>query len=190
MVKKAHDAEKQKDIDVQFIALWVAFNAAYAKALRHTSIASERSNFKDFLNLICRLDKEKRLYTLVWNKFSGSIRMLLDNRYVFQPFWDFHNGLISQNVWLDNFDNAKKRASMALAKQDTEAVLVILFDRLYTLRNQMVHGGATYQSSANRQQIQDACALLSETVLLILWIMMSQPENPAWGEPFYPFIQQ
>ncbi|MDO4641301.1 MAG: HEPN domain-containing protein [Neisseria sp.] len=179
----------EKDLDTGFIILWIAFNAVYAKDTELLSIG-DRGSFRDFLNTICRLDNEKRLYSLVWGKFSSSIRLLLDNRYVFQPFWDFHNGKISETVWLDQFSKAKKKAHRALVEQDTESVLSVVFDRLYTLRNQIVHGGATYASSSNRRQLQDACAFLGECVMLIVEVMLQYPDHQIWGKPFYPYVKE
>lgn len=39
-----------------------------------------------YLEKLCALDKERRLDALVWQEFSGSIRMLLNNPYVFQTY--------------------------------------------------------------------------------------------------------
>lgn len=36
------------------------------------------------------------------------------------------------------------------------------FDRLYVLRNQIFHGGATFNSKANRDQLRDACDILGD----------------------------
>ena len=46
-------------------------------------------------------------------------------------------------------------------------VLSIVFDRLYVLRNQLVHGGATWNSQVNRQQLRDGVAILGTLVPLI-----------------------
>ena len=35
----------------------------------------------------------------------------------------------------------------ALGKEDVPQLLSVIFDRLYTLRNQLFHGGATYSSA-------------------------------------------
>lgn len=180
----------ENGLDMGFIALWIAFNAVYAKDTGFAELSGDRSSFRDFLNVICRLDAKKRLYGLVWQKFSGSIRLLLDNRYVFQPFWDFHNGKTEEAVWLEKFAAAKLRAHRALAEQDTETVLALVFDRLYTLRNQLIHGGATFNSSANRKQLRDACAFLNECVSVIIAVMMMHPEHDVWGKPFYPFVRE
>lgn len=140
------------DWDSQFIALWIAFNAAYAKEPVQGYAASDRDEFRQFIQTICRLDEEHWIYDLVWHTFSGSFKALLDNRYAFRPFWDYHNGYISESAWQEQFASARKKAHSALANKDTDTILAIVFDRLYTIRNQLVHGGATYASSINRQQ--------------------------------------
>ena len=73
------------DKDVQFILLWVAFNAAYAHDLGVESSRSERERLHAFLGQLCRVD-EKRFEALLWHEFSGSVRVLLENRYVFRTF--------------------------------------------------------------------------------------------------------
>ena len=37
----------------------------------------------------------------------------------------------------------------------------MLFDRLYVLRNQLVHGGATWNSSVNRGQVKAGAEILA-----------------------------
>lgn len=178
------------DLDIAFITQWIAFNAAYARDWETAVQSPERHNLRQFLCAVCRLDKQRTLYRLVWEEFSDSIRLLLDNRYVFQAFWDFQNGSIGEQEWLERFDAARKRARTALADQNTETVLFIIFDRLYTLRNQLVHGGATWNSSANRNQLRNGYAFLAACIPAILHIMMQHPDSPDWGQPLYPFVRE
>lgn len=179
----------EADWDMAFVSLWIAFNAAYAKDLNQISV-SEKGSLRDFLQTICRLDRDKRIYDLLWRKFSGNIVQLLSSPYVFQDFWDFHNGKTTEQAWKESFDRAQYKVRTALRGQDSEVILSIVFDRLYTLRNQIVHGGATYKSSANRQQLRSACMFLHDCVALILKIMMENADYDAWGHPFYPFIKE
>lgn len=181
--------DHDNDWDMGFIALWIAFNAAYAKKLGKID-TPERDNFRHFLQIVCELDTQKVLYNLVWEKYSSSIRLLLDNKFVFYPFWQYKNAEISEEEWLQYFENSKNSAHRALASQDTVGVLNAVFDRLYTLRNQIMHGGATYHSQANRPQLKDACAFLSATVSQIVAIMMQHPENENWGTVHYPYIKE
>ncbi|MEZ8034909.1 hypothetical protein [Vibrio crassostreae] len=63
----------------------------------------------------------------------------------------------------------------------------VIFSRLYTLRNQLMHGGATYNSSANREQIRDCTALLENVVPTIIEIMMDGADE-LWGDAVYPLV--
>ena len=51
-------------------------------------------------------------------------------------------------------------------------------DRLYVLRNQLVHGGATYASKVNRQQVADGAAILGDIVPLVLSLMLRNASTP------------
>lgn len=177
-------AAERDDLDMGFIALWIGFNAIYAKETLFNS--SDKQGFRLFIHSICQFEPEAT-YNLVWSKYSSSIRLLLDNRYVFQPFWDFHNGLYGENAWLEDFEEAKKRSHRALANKDTAAIINIVCERLYTLRNQVFHGGATYNSKANRDQLHDAYAFLLDFVALCIRVLLNHPETD-WGKPFYPYV--
>lgn len=179
-------SEKCEDKDSQFIFLWIAFNAAYAQdteVLRHT----ESEAFSKFINKLVNLDTHNQIYNLLWSEFSSSIRVLLANKFVFQPFWDFHNGKITEVEWQTRFTKAKVAANHALANKSTDALASIILQRLYTLRNQLVHGGATWQSSANRDQIRDGVMFLSQLVPIIITIMMDHPKE-LWGDANYPVV--
>ncbi len=71
---------------------------------------------------------------------------------------------------------------------DTKKVLAVVFDRLYVLRNQLVHGGATWNSRVNRNQIRDGAAILDRLVPAIIHIMMGSG-HALWGEPCYPVVE-
>ncbi|MFC4621056.1 hypothetical protein ACFO3A_02340 [Comamonas nitrativorans] len=183
------------DDDVAFICLWIGFNAAYAQDMGQGAgtMTSERQAFRNFMGELCALDKAQTLSALIWQVFPGPIRVLLDNQYVFQPFWDALNnprsdGSISDH-WREAFEDAKNRVQRALKRQDTERVLYEVFVRLYTLRNQLMHGGATWNSSVNRAQLRDGRALLARVLPVMLGVMMDNPARFE-GRPFYPVVQE
>ena len=60
-------------------------------------------------------------------------------------------------------------------------------NRLYTLRIQMIHGGATWNSGANREQLRDGVNILAKLVPMFIEIMMDN-SNEFWGEPSYPVV--
>lgn len=179
-----HRAEQCDDEDGRFVFLWIAFNAAYANELGEQRML-EGEKFNRYLARLVELDASQQLYELVWQRYSGAIRVLLDNPYVYQPFWDHRNGLATGEHWESRFAAAKRFANTALAGKDTASVLAVVFNRLYTLRNQLIHGGATWNSRMNRQQLRDANAILGELVPVIIGIMMDNARL-VWGEASYP----
>lgn len=181
-------AEQAEDPDGRFIFLWIAFNAAYATEIDDEYRTSEKLSFGSFLEKLSGLDSNRQLEQLTWTEFPKSIRVLLNNRYVFQGFWDFHNGKITQDDWENQFEKAKIAAQAALGRQDTPTVLGIALHRIYTLRNQLIHGGATWNSSVNRDQVRDCVALMEKLVPAILTIMMDSP-GTLWGDACYPVVE-
>jgi hypothetical protein len=176
------------DLDARFIFLWIAFNAAYANEIVDRDRAPEQRVFEHFLQKLVDLDKDDILYGLIWTEFSTSIRLLLDNRFVFQPFWDFHNGKSIEEEWQADFSKAKVAANRALAEHRTTAVLSTVLSRMYTLRNQLIHGGATWNSRVNRSQLRDCTAVLGKLVPFIIQLMMDNP-NTLWGDACYPVVE-
>ena len=82
----------------------------------------------------------------------------------------------------------ERRFVRALRARDTVEVLSRVFDRLYVLRNQLVDGGATWNSRVNRDQVRDGAAILAFLLPVFVDVMMDNP-GEAWGRPFYPVVQ-
>ena len=109
------------------------------------------------------------------------------NKYLFNPFWQHHNGVDGHEDWRDRFAASGRRFRQALQRRDTVRVLSHVFDRLYVLRNQLVHGGSTWNSSVNRDQVRDGTAILAFLMPVLVDVMMDNPQED-WGRPFYPVV--
>jgi hypothetical protein len=189
-LKGAERLAAENDIDGQFIYLWIAFNAAYATEIDERYRESERQTFVDFVEKLLKLDAgRKRFESLVWQEFTGNIRVLLANKFVFQDFWNSKNGSLPEEEWEQRFSKANKAAHAAVLKQDTVTVLSIVLSRIYTLRNQLVHGGATWGGSVNRDQLKDCTKFMAKLVPLVIEVMMDYPET-LWGDACYPVVQK
>lgn len=183
--------EELDDGDVRFILLWIGFNAAYAGDVSlalGNETQRERDLFMRFFTTLVSFDRKHRIYNLVWERFSQEIRVLLENHYVFAPFWHHHNGLPGNADWRDKLEREHIAIGAALRRLDTATILSILFGRLYVLRNQLVHGGATWGSSANRAQVRDGTALLGCLLPLFIDLMMDNPAHD-WPMPNYPVVE-
>jgi hypothetical protein len=177
------------DVDGEFIFLWIAFNAAYATEIDEKYRESEQQTFRAFLQKLVDLDAGKdRFESLTWQEFPKSIRVLLDNRYVFADFWCWQGGSLTEADFQARFTAANKAAHMALGRRDTVTVLSIVLSRIYVLRNQLVHGGATWGSSINREQLRDCTNFMAKLVPLVIEVMMDHP-GTLWGQGTYPVVK-
>ena len=182
-------AEQQpENKDAEFIFLWVSFNAAYSHEIEDRRLFKEKKGLLNFLKILIHADSENMIYHIVWKEFSKSIRLLLSNKYVFQKFWDYQNQKITERDWLKSFEISNVSVNKALGKMDTIKVLAIVFDRLYTLRNQLIHGGATWDSSVNREQIRDGSNILRLLVPSMIYIMINNNLGIV-GQPCYPVVR-
>ena len=148
---------------------------------------SEGRRFGAYFRKVVSVDDAGVVYNAIWKRFSESIRVLLSNRYVFAPFWDYHNGLSQGRDWERAFERSSRAASRALGSQDTATVLGVLFSRLYVLRNQLLHGGATWRGSVNREQVRDGARIMEFLTPHFIALMINNPQVD-WGQPAYPVV--
>ena len=143
---------------------------------------------REYLTILDRFaDHTGLLHQIVWEQFSSSIRLLLHNQYVFQPFWDDQSGKILEDDCKKAFERSKASANRALGRMDTIRVVAEIFDRLYTLRNQINHGGSTWNSRVNRGQMKDGANILGHLVPTVIHLMMEN-HNQLWGDAHYPVV--
>ena len=128
------------------------------------------------------------LYKILWDEFPKSIRLLIDNQYVYQPFWEHQKGKLTEAEWLSQFNTDKAAAKRALGQMNTKKVLAIIFERLYVLRNQLIPGGATWNGYVNRDQMRDGARILEKLVPTIIFLMLVNGKG-VWGDPAFPVVE-
>jgi len=178
--------EQEKSQDLRFICLWVSVNSLYAMDEARFEKMQERERFGDFVDRLLTCDEESRVYNILWNKFSGPVRLLIENKYVYGPFWDNLRG--EDRNWEKGFQQSIVDANLALSKKNVRHLLRIVLDRLYVLRNQLVHGGSTYKSQINRAQIRDGGNLLSALLPVMIELIMVNGEED-WGRIYFPVVR-
>ena len=179
--------EFRQDLDAQFIFYWVAFNSAYAKELvkELDDNETEREQQKNFFINIIECDKVNDLKK-VMTDLSDSIKKLINNQYVYGRFW--HCQRNANDDWRPSFEQETESALTALYTGKTRKTLHITFNRLYVLRNQLMHGGSTWHSSVNRDQVHNGVNIMKKLVPLIIYIMMQNPQED-WGHVSFPYIK-
>lgn len=179
-----------KDVDAQFIFLWIGFNALYARDPRkpiNDEQNSSKAAFRKYFNILLNLDggARRHVFKVVENSIRKEIDRLLDNRFVSTEFWDYHQG-ISKRANRQKWSITLKGK---LHLRDTDKILSLVFARLYVLRNQLMHGSATWKGGLNYPQLREGTKIMHWLLPAFIDIMLKNPEAD-WGKVFYPRVEE
>jgi hypothetical protein len=178
-------ASEFEDIDIKFISLWISFNACYANEGEHD--LTEKEQFRDFIKKLVNHDQENLFFTILWDKFSGSVITLIANKYAYKKFW---LAQIDTSInWNSSYKKRIHSAHNFFSNRDVSELLLIVLDQLYTVRNQLIHGGSTYKSKVNRTQVNDSANILEFLMPVIIKIMLENITDD-WGEICYPIVSK
>lgn len=171
--------------DIAFILYWIAFNAAFARD--DLEYPNTRCEFSECFRKVLRLDSRGEIFHAVRDKFPSAAEEIVSNKYLFKKYWDHVNGKRSNDDWKECLKSDRQRFTSAMTKpseENTEGAIPILFERLYTLRNQIVHGGATWKSKYNRTSVRWGVPIMAFLVPVFVRIIKQHPEV-NWGTPYY-----
>ena len=190
--------------DDRFIFLWIAFNAAYGSELNGSDngglSAKERDKFLEFLREVLARDTQSGMNGILQaTSLMDRIRTLLANPYIYRPFWRKireNQGDSTGVDWTTNLnkeiEDKNDKAWAALLGGNAYGALTEIFERLYTLRNQVLHGGVTYRGGKGRDQIRDGAEIMAALVPAMLDIMRAdidqKPDSQVWGDVAYPTV--
>ena len=208
-------AESNED---RFIFLWIAFNAAYGDELHDPNIYNPRENgekkkLEKFLREAIVRDKGNTIRDILWEQLSdcqvdrqlrGLVPRLLDSQYsqyVFRPFWNLVHGRGDAGNWRGLLKDWNRTARNILLKskvqvreEEIRRLLWEVFARLYTLRNQVFHGGVTWGEGQGRKQLRDGAEIMGVLVPAILRIMQADIDenegSDAWGVVAFPHVDE
>lgn len=190
-------ADAANDADAKCIFLWMAFNAAYAIDRKAESEEwgrelSERERRRNYFERLTRTPAGfRRIRSAIRSKLWNPVERLMNNEYIFREFWDsLTDAPFDWKNWAgkEKFEKERTLVKQRLGNSSADAtiyVLTRLFDRLNTLRNQLMHGCATRAGSLNRRQVEDGAEVLRVLVPLFLDIMADHPEED-WGRISFP----
>jgi hypothetical protein len=173
-------SEKETDdVDAKFIFLWISLNSAYSIHMDALKNQGDEELRSDFFQTLLK-NGQNEIHEIIYERFSHEVRSILSNEFILTSFWE------GKDDWEMKLKNEKREVQDALRdRNETIYILTILFKRLYVLRNQIFHGGSTWQGKLNRQQVKDGANLLSYFLPAILSIMMEN-SNDNWGVLAYP----
>ena len=178
-----------RDLDTQFIFLWISFNALYARdphdffsGKKKTEMGEARRYFRNLLNF--GRDAKCRIYNIIEGNISGQIISLTDNRFVWANFWSYHHDIHKKLKHCRPIKNPRPEFN----REKTRKILGHTFECLYILRNQLMHGSATSDGGLNQGQLKDSIKILHWLVPVFIEIMLEKPDE-KWGRVHFPRVE-
>ena len=124
---------------------------------------------------------------MIFDDARELVLRLTEDIHLYKGFWLARNGVYSGQGWRNRFERERKATRQHLMKRDyrlVREILPVIFDRLYVLRNQLIHGGATWRGSVNRSQVEVGARVMASLVPAILSIMLENSDED-WGPCFF-----
>jgi len=180
-------SEQQGNADLQFITAWISLNAC---CLADGQQPGE-SNFLPLIERLVALDTGQAIYEMIWHQYSGPVKALLKNPYVYGPFWEAQRrarvGDTEESDWRERFERSSVEALNYLSRKRVPELLALTLERLSVLQAQVIGGGATFNSRVNREQVETGAGLLMTLLPVVLDIMLKHPHED-WGTLAFPVV--
>ena len=171
------------DVDARFIFLWIGFNSLYSIDLE-AGDKKTIDEIRKYLKGLMPLSRDL-IHNLFWNGavFNAGIS-LMEDEYLYKNFWK------SQDGWRADWDAERTEFIEAASPSEMQKTKIpdilarTIFDRLYVLRNQVMHGSATHRSKHNRTALHHGVKVLGRILPVFIELMIKKPSN-KWGAPHY-----
>lgn len=172
-----------EDLPPRFVDVWIAFNALYGQARYLKEFESrDKDDFGEFILRLTELRSgQRQLGQLIGRKhFQARAQELVQNKYLWNEWWGRK---------LDKYGERSGkeviRFERALRNGDSATTLSCLFERLWVLRNQVVHGSSSASTRKSRDALYPAILLLEEILPKFIRLMIHEGQGENW--PPVPF---
>lgn len=200
---------ENEDHDVRFILLWVALDAMFGREAnvlpQGADSAPEESARGRIPNAVAAMLGEDA-EGIIWRECHEkrkTIARILRNPYIYNPMWQAiaEGRAESADIQKRAGDSNVAESRARFARENGHALSLlkkgdagsrrkfarIVFNRLGTLRNQLMHGASAHSEGLNRSQVEDGHRLLSALVPRILHVMMKSPHKRRGIVAYPPF---
>ncbi|GJL69479.1 MAG: hypothetical protein NPIRA06_21140 [Nitrospirales bacterium] len=188
----------KKDLDGEFIFWWIALNALYGQPRERLEVREryrrqnidELHNIKDFLQDVSSSSHVGKALSDPHNPKKQNRDDVLENVFLRKEIWNqlsTTEDLDSGTIW-GSIEKTVEAANKNLKNGELGQYLKPIFEQLYVLRNQIIHGASKEQSRANRRSLTSAVPVLAELVPVFIKAVEDHGHNiRSDGIPYSPF---
>ena len=193
---------KRARSDVEtFLCLWISLNAAYGYVEKGGESdseggygPSEAKMREDFFKNVCKQDRSTKLLqkVLLDKEWAKAVSEVMNNQFIHEGYWTCVRGKKRRFEEQEAFEDENRDVEAAMTSGFLAPFQVLrgVFERLYTLRNQIVHGGVTVRNGVGGRQLRAGSRVMEKIVPVMLKIMKTdiakKPDSKIWGHLRYP----
>lgn len=171
--------------EARYLFYWISLNSLYSRwDAQRNAPGADRDTRQSFIRRLIQFDSGGRISAMLHQQ-RPLIKKILGNPFLSSVFWrDPHHpkarGWASEDV---NYLEKNFR------EHNYQKLLEQVFDRLYVLRGQLVHGASTGGSHLNRTTLYHCLMMLAQMVPVILELVIDQGIDANWPELCYPPVR-
>jgi len=168
-------------LDTALIFQWTALNSLYGRwdeAMREP--VSDRGTLPAFLNRIVELDADERIIGVL-DEHRKLVMSIFEDAYLTKFFWESPSDERMRKTQKTKFD-----ARTWYQQRQYPPILGRLMERIYFLRCQLVHGGATSGGRLNRTAVRRCSTMLGHLITAIMLVLIDGGWEDDWGQLCYP----
>jgi Apea-like HEPN len=169
--------------DVRLILSWIGFNALYGSW--NSAKGEPEPDFftlKKFVSLILAIDKDNVLPDTLCIQ-RPRIANLFHDRFVSDYYWKTIGKKASFSV-----ERGRYLCDRLFAEKKWLMLLDELFQRIYLVRCQLVHGASTHGSSLNRKAVAESAGVIDQLLRSTLRVVIDHGLGQNWDNLCYPPI--
>lgn len=180
-LQRVEELPGEDRLDAELIFRWIALGSLYGRwdaAARQP--LGDRDSLPLFLDRIVELDADGAV-TGMLERHRRLVMSIFDDAHLTRYFWEAPTDERARKTRKTAFD-----ARTWYQQKKYKMILARLMDRIYFLRCQLVHGGATSGGSLNRTAVRRCSSMLGHLLPAILLVLMDHGQDDDWGPLCYP----
>jgi len=185
----AERCDGTRDLDARLVAQWISLNSLYGQwDVRSGSPMADRESLRLFTTHIFSHDHDKLLASVLVANTKLAVS-LFEDRYLCKHIWEHPTAPKARDRGRTPL-HAGHAARELLREGQHAAFLERLLSRVHFVRNQLVHGGSSYNGALNRTAVRRASVMMEHLLGCFLQILMEHGYVDDWGDLCYPPIQE
>lgn len=184
-LRAADSLDESAEADLQFVSLWISLNSLYGRwdeARREPKPDKESS--REFRKRVLELDQDCHVEGVLL-RHKPLVLKILESEFLSEYFWEEPSDARARQSRKTRYE-----APTWYVENNWAMILDRLIERVYLLRCQLMHGGATFGGKLNRDSIRWCSTALRHLLPAFLMVIIDRGADEDWGVMCYPPLHQ